>query len=81
MDEIVLRGVIEIPQTIEGVIEIPQTIEGNMSIPELLKGESAYEIAVRNGFEGTEAEWLESLHSFDVLDGGDATELVSGGEL
>lgn len=24
-------------------------------------GESAYEIAVRNGFEGTEAEWLESL--------------------
>lgn len=24
-------------------------------------GESAYEIAVRNGFEGTEEEWLESL--------------------
>ena len=24
-------------------------------------GESAYEIAVRNGFEGTEQEWLESL--------------------
>ena len=24
-------------------------------------GESAYEIAVRNGFEGTETEWLESL--------------------
>lgn len=26
-----------------------------------LKGQSAYEIAVRNGFEGTEAEWLASL--------------------
>lgn len=26
-----------------------------------LKGESAYQVAVDNGFEGTEAEWLESL--------------------
>lgn len=26
-----------------------------------IDGESAYEVAVRNGFEGTEAEWLESL--------------------
>ena len=25
------------------------------------RGYSAYEIAVHNGFEGTEAEWLESL--------------------
>ncbi|WP_036256500.1 lipoprotein, partial [Mesoplasma syrphidae] len=27
----------------------------------LKDGESAYQIAVRNGFEGTEEEWLESL--------------------
>lgn len=26
-----------------------------------LQGKSAYEIAVENGFEGTEQEWLESL--------------------
>lgn len=26
-----------------------------------IKGESAYEIAKRYGFEGTEEEWLESL--------------------
>lgn len=26
-----------------------------------VKGKSAYEIAVENGFEGTEKEWLESL--------------------
>lgn len=32
------------------------------------EGESAYEIAVRNGFVGTEEEWLESLKM-------DATEL------
>lgn len=25
------------------------------------QGASAYEVAVENGFEGTEAEWLESL--------------------
>ena len=28
------------------------------------RGESAYEVAVRNGFEGTEAEWLASLHAY-----------------
>lgn len=26
-----------------------------------IPGKSAYEIAVQNGFEGTEQEWLESL--------------------
>ena len=27
-----------------------------------ISGESAYQIALRNGFEGTEEEWLQSLH-------------------
>ena len=27
------------------------------------RGESAYEVAVRNGFEGTEEDWLASLHA------------------
>ena len=26
-----------------------------------LKGDSAYDIAVKNGFQGTESEWLKSL--------------------
>lgn len=30
---------------------------------ERFRGESAYEVAVRNGFEGTEADWLASLHA------------------
>ena len=30
-------------------------------LQQAIKGESAYEIAVRNGFEGTEEEWLASL--------------------
>lgn len=29
------------------------------------RGYSAYEIAVQNGFEGTEAEWLQSLQGRD----------------
>lgn len=36
------------------------SISGNIT-PRGKDGESAYEIAVRNGFEGTEAEWIESL--------------------
>lgn len=33
-----------------------------------IPGKSAYEIAVENGFEGTEQEWLESLKMGDVSD-------------
>ncbi len=36
-------------------------------------GLSAYEIAVQEGFVGTEAEWLESLHGED---GSDATVTI-----
>lgn len=32
---------------------------------------TAYEIAVKNGFIGTEAEWLQSLHGADGMDGDD----------
>lgn len=35
-------------------------VNGLSQIP-LIKGKSAYEIALMNGFEGTEAEWLNSL--------------------
>lgn len=34
-----------------------------------INGKSAYEIAVDNGFEGTEQEWLESLHGKNGDDG------------
>ena len=34
-------------------------------------GESAYEIAVCNGFEGTEEEWLESLKGYTPVRGTD----------
>ena len=37
-------------------------------------GKSAYQIAVDNGFEGTEAEWLESLKGSDGSDGADGSD-------
>lgn len=45
---------------LEGLIDAPTQLSGNLSNP-VLRGYSAYEVAVQNGFEGTEQEWLESL--------------------
>lgn len=42
------------------------------------QGDSAYEIAVKNGFEGTEAEWLESLKGSDGKDGADGSNGTDG---
>ena len=39
-------------------------------------GDSAYEVAVKNGFTGTEAQWLESLHGTGT-GGPGITKLVS----
>lgn len=33
------------------------------------KGESAYDVAVKNGFEGSEEEWLQSLRANITLEG------------
>lgn len=41
-------------------------------------GKSAYEIAVENGFEGTEEEWLESLKGDDGKDGVNGIDGTNG---
>ena len=41
-------------------------------------GKSAYEIAVKNGYTGTEAEWLESLKGKDGKDGKDGKNGTDG---
>lgn len=41
-------------------------------------GLSAYQIAVNNGFEGTETQWLASLQGEDGTDGADGTTVVVG---
>lgn len=40
--------------------EIRGTLQGS-----IYRGYSAYQIAVQHGYEGTEEEWLESLHGKD----------------
>lgn len=42
-------------------VEAKNTLKGNVSILDVIHGKSAYEIAVINGFVGTEEEWLESI--------------------
>lgn len=41
-------------------------------------GESAYEVAVQEGFEGSQTEWLESLHGKDGQDGVDGQDGSDG---
>ncbi len=48
------------------------TIEGGVAVPGA-DGKSAYEIAVENGFDGTETEWLTSLKGADGKDGSNGT--------
>jgi hypothetical protein len=50
------------------------TIKGTVTNPEAIRGKSAYEIAVANGFDGTEQEWLASLKGKD----GDGKTPVKG---
>ena len=46
---------------------------GNVTLLQGSDGQSAYQIAVNNGFEGTEAEWLASLQGAPGQDGEDGT--------
>ena len=67
-----------IPTVSISVSETASTI--NTDICHILRGYSAYEIAVQNGFTGTEEEWLDSLVSSGLpdkitLDGGNADGL------
>lgn len=41
-------------------------------------GEDAYQIALKNGFSGTEAEWLESIKGKDGKEGVDGVDGING---
>lgn len=56
--------------SIKGTAESYVELRGSLSMPDAIIGKSAYEIAVANGFDGTEAEWLASLKGADGKDGG-----------
>ena len=42
-------------------------------------GKSAYEIAVENGFQGTEEQWLESLKGIGIPSGGKTGQILAKG--
>lgn len=48
---------------------IPVATKEDLDAIEMASGKSAYEIAVENGYAGTEAQWLESLHGQDGSNG------------
>ena len=52
--------------TLNGTLSSKADVKGKVNVGD---GASAYEVAKRNGFEGTEKEWLESLN-------GEATAIV-----
>lgn len=47
--------------SLKGSAESYIKLKGSISLPDAIQGDSAYEIAVKNGFDGTEEEWLASL--------------------
>jgi hypothetical protein len=45
----------------KGKNDMKEKLTGTVINPDVVRGKSAYEIAVMNGFDGTEEEWLYSL--------------------
>ena len=55
----------------KGSAESYVELRGSLSIPEAITGKSAYEIALLNGFEGTEEEWLEYIYTRSPVEADD----------
>lgn len=63
-----ITGSIQNKESISGAVLKEGNISAALSNP-LTQGYSAYQIAVINGFEGTEQEWLESLKGYSPVRG------------
>lgn len=70
MNGMSLTGTLQAQQTLTGEFSKADALEGNLA-NEVLRGYSAYQVAVLNGFEGTEKEWLDSLVDVMVSDDGE----------
>ncbi len=55
--------------TIKGTVATPRTVKGDISGVYGKDGLSAYEVAVKNGFKGTEQEWVNSLYIIEKTEG------------
>ncbi len=52
--------------SIKGNMETREALVGNIHLLKKIPGYSAYEIAVKHGFKGTEAEWLISISAYGI---------------
>lgn len=61
---------------LDGELSLTNQLDGQSGVYNRYnwRGYSAYEIAVQNGFVGTEEEWLASLHGADGTDGKDGQD-------
>ena len=68
---------------IRGTVSETKTLTGRANVLLGRDGDSAYVVACQNGFEGTEAEWLESLkgEQGEKGDTGDSGVYVGSGEM
>lgn len=65
-----LYGNISNYKNLSGSVFTATSLDGSLSNP-ISDGLSAYEVAVKNGFQGTEKEWLESLKGYSPIKGKD----------
>ena len=61
-----MPGYLSEEHKMNGYISGTNKMTGNI-METVLKGLSAYEIAVKNGFEGTEVEWLKTLVGESII--------------
>ena len=82
----VIMGSVPESNELTGTLASEETIKGNLAMvfgKDGENGKSAYEIAIDNGFEGTEAEWLESLKGEDGEQGerGNSGVYIGSGDM
>lgn len=65
----VIYGSLPTPNDIKGTLATEEKMSGNLAAVFGKDGKSAYEVAVKNGFEGTETEWLASLQGEQGIQG------------
>lgn len=73
-----MEGTVAENRKLVGTLSNRSSVSGDMRTVFAKDGKSAYEIAVKNGFEGTEGEWLNSLKG-EKGDKGDAGEAGKDG--
>lgn len=65
----VIYGSLPTSNDIKGTLATEEKMSGNLATVFAKDGKSAYEVAVKNGFEGTEEEWLASLQGEQGIQG------------